>query len=106
MYILLLIAILGNSLGAFFNYQIGRKGSLYLLKKIYRLDENGIEKNISYFKKYGGLVTFFSFIPIVGDPLTVIAGVLKYPFLKFSIFVILGKSIRFIVLTGVFVKIT
>ncbi|MCC6275720.1 MAG: DedA family protein [Leptospiraceae bacterium] len=102
--VLMVIAVAGNSLGAFLNYYLGRKGAYYLLRKIYRLDDKDIEKNISYFKKYGGLITFFSFVPVVGDPLTVIAGILKYPFLKFSLFVVTGKTIRFLILTGMFVK--
>ncbi len=103
--ILLTVAVLGNSLGAVLNYFLGKIGSYFLLKKIYRMDTKEIEKNILRFEKYGIFIIFFSFIPVIGDPLTVVAGILKYPFMKFFPIVVSGKFFRFLILSGVFIKI-
>lgn len=40
-----------------------------------------------------------SWVPIIGDPLTIVAGVMREPFWSFLLIVILAKSVRYLVLT-------
>ncbi|MEA2049885.1 MAG: DedA family protein, partial [Campylobacterota bacterium] len=72
--LLLLFATLGNSIGSLINYFMGKKGEEYLEKKN-KLNKNLLLKISSYFDKYGGYVLFFSWLPIVGDPITIVAGI-------------------------------
>ena len=96
-YILLFFATFGNSLGSVLNYFFGLKGEEYLLEK--RLvNENHIIKGKFYFDKYGTFTILFSWLPIIGDPITFIAGVLKYNFRKFLILVIIAKFSRYLFL--------
>lgn len=94
-YLLLIFATLGNSLGSIVNYYIGLKGEEYLVdKKI--LKEKNIEKSKKYFDKYGGYSLLLSWVPIIGDPITFLAGVLKYDIKKFILLVFIAKGGRYI----------
>ena len=94
-YLLLFFATLGNSLGSVINYFLGLKGEEYLINKKL-LNEKYILKSKNYFDKYGIFTILFSWLPIIGDPITFIAGVLKYNFRKFLILVIIAKFSRYL----------
>ena len=97
LYLLLVVATVGNSLGSIVNYYIGLKGEEYLVRKNY-LNENRILKTKKYFDKYGGVALLFSWMPVVGDPITFIAGVLKYDIKKFIVLVVIAKFSRYLFL--------
>ena len=97
LYLLLLFATIGNSLGSVINYFLGLKGEEYLLKKSL-IKESYITKFKKYFDKYGLYTILFSWLPIIGDPITFMAGILKYDFKKFLIFVIIAKFSRYLFL--------
>ncbi|PUE65768.1 YqaA family protein [Arcobacter caeni] len=99
-YLLLFFATLGNSLGSVVNYYLGLKGEEYLINKKL-LSEKLILKSKNYFDKYGGFCLLFSWLPIIGDPITFIAGTLKYDFKKFLILVIIAKFSRYLFLVWV-----
>lgn len=96
-YLLLLFATLGNSLGSVINYFLGLKGEEYLLKKSL-IKEKYIIKSKAYFDKYGAWSILFSWLPIIGDPITFVAGILKYDFKKFLFLVIIAKFSRYLFL--------
>jgi len=99
-YILLIVATFGNSLGAVVNYLIGLKGEEFLIKKNY-LQESKITKIKNYFDKYGNFVILFAWLPIIGDPITFVAGVLRFDFKIFLVLVVIGKFLRYLFL-GIF----
>ena len=94
-YLLLFFATIGNSLGSIFNYFLGLKGEEYLINKKL-LNEKYILKAKSYFDKYGAWSILFSWLPIIGDSITFVAGILKYDFKKFLILVIIAKFSRYL----------
>ena len=96
-YLLLFFATFGNSLGSVVNYFLGLKGEEYLINKNL-LNEKYILKAKNYFDKYGGWSILFSWLPIIGDPITFVAGVLKYDFKKFLILVVVAKFSRYLFL--------
>ena len=96
-YLLLFFATFGNSLGSVINYFLGLKGEEYLINKKL-LNEKYISKTKTYFDKYGFWSILFSWLPIIGDPITFVAGVLKYDFKKFLILVIIAKFSRYLFL--------
>ncbi len=96
-YLLLFFATFGNSLGSVVNYFLGLKGEEYLINKNL-LKENYILKAKTYFDKYGSLSILFSWLPIIGDSITFVAGVLKYDFKKFLILVVIAKFFRYLFL--------
>ncbi len=97
LYLLLLFATVGNVLGSVINYYLGLKGEEYLVEKNY-LKEEKIEKYKSFFDKYGAFSLLLSWAPIIGDPITFIAGILKYDFKTFLFIVTIAKFLRYLVL--------
>jgi membrane protein YqaA with SNARE-associated domain len=76
------------------NYWLGRKGEMYLEEKGY-LSANKMQKARIFFDKYGGWTLLLSWAPVIGDPLTFIAGVLRYDFKWFSFIVTVAKGVRY-----------
>ena len=97
LYLLLLFATLGNVLGSLINYILGLKGEEYLVQKNY-LKEQKILKYKQLFDRYGSFTLLLSWAPIIGDPITFIAGILKYDWKKFLIFVTIAKFGRYLIL--------
>ncbi|WP_121628454.1 YqaA family protein [Poseidonibacter antarcticus] len=97
-YILLIVATFGNSLGSVLNYFLGLKGEEFLIRKKL-LKDSSILKTKNYFDKYGGFCILFSWLPIIGDPITFIAGVLKYNLKRFILLVVLAKFLRYLFIT-------
>lgn len=91
---LLFFATVGNSLGSLVNYYLGLKGEQYLEEKKY-LKKRSIQKYKNFFDKYGGYSLLLSWVPIIGDPLTFVAGVFKYNIKKFITIVVLAKFLRY-----------
>ena len=95
MYFLVIIATIGNSLGSLLNYFLGLKGEEYLVEKKL-INEKVILKSKSYFDKYGSISLLFSWLPIIGDPITFVAGILKYDLKKFIVLVVIAKLSRYL----------
>ena len=95
--LLWIVATTGNTIGSIINYTIGLKGKEYLEKKN-KLSPKQLDKYENFFQKYGGWTLLLSWTPIIGDPLTLIAGVLRYDIRWFIIIVAIAKGIRYGVL--------
>ena len=94
-YYLLFIATLGNSLGSVLNYYLGLKGEEYLVNKKL-INEKYINLSKKYFDKYGVICILFAWLPIIGDPITFVAGILKYNFKIFLVLVVISKLSRYL----------
>ena len=81
-WVLALIATFGNTAGAIINWVIGGFLSGLPNKSWFPIEKNMIIKAGGYFRKYGVWSLLFSWLPVIGDPLTFVAGVLKVPFLQ------------------------
>lgn len=97
LYLLLFFATLGNVIGSVINYYLGLKGEEYLESKGH-LKKEKLEKYKDFFSKYGGYSLLLSWMPIIGDPITFIAGILKYDLKKFLILVTIAKFGRYLFL--------
>jgi len=96
-FLLWLFASVGNTLGSILNYWLGFKGEVYLESRGY-LSEKKIYNAKSFFDKYGGWTLLLSWVPVIGDPLTFIAGVLNYSFKWFVLIVFTAKAMRYAVI--------
>lgn len=90
-------ATLGNTLGSMFNYWLGLRGEEYLEKKGH-LSAEKMENSRRFFSKYGAWTLLLSWVPVIGDPLTFIAGVLRYNFKWFTLIVFVAKGARYALL--------
>jgi len=52
----------------------------------------------NWYQRYGKWSLLLSWLPVIGDPLTVVAGVLKVPFVIFVVLVTIAKLGRYLVL--------
>ena len=91
------MATFGNSLGACVNYFFGLKGEEYLENKKF-ISKKSLDRAKNFFDKYGAWSLLLSWMPIIGDPITFIAGVLKYKFKYFLVLVVVSKFARYAVL--------
>jgi membrane protein YqaA with SNARE-associated domain len=101
-YLLLISATLGNTLGSCLNYILGRKGLDYLEEKKY-VKHDSFVKAEAMFDKYGAVVLLLSWAPVIGDPLTFVAGVMHYDFKRFFLIVLFAKGVRYIILALFFI---
>ena len=92
---LLIFASVGNTLGSILNYWFGIKGEEFLLNKK-MIKEKNIKKYKKYFDKYGAYTLLLSWMPIIGDGFTLIAGSLKYDIKKFIVLVFVAKFSRYV----------
>lgn len=90
-------ATVGNTLGSMLNYWLGLKGEAYLERKGH-LSVEKMQKARVFFAKYGGWSLLLSWAPVIGDPLTFVAGVLRYEFKYFSLIVFVAKGLRYAVI--------
>ncbi|MBU1340056.1 MAG: DedA family protein [Proteobacteria bacterium] len=90
------VATSGNVLGSVVNYGLGFWGSRLLLDKVLGISPREIEKAENRFKTYGVFSLLFAWVPVIGDPLTVAAGILRLNFVLFLLLVSIGKFLRYV----------
>lgn len=88
-------ATLGNTLGSCVNWWLGKESLRLKDKKWFPVSENKLNKAQAQFQKYGIVTLLFAWLPIVGDPLTLMAGVMRIRFDLFVLLVALGKGVRY-----------
>lgn len=93
---LVLVATAGNVLGSCCNYWLGRYVSQPLLQRWCGISEQSLVKARSIFQRYGLWSLCFAWLPVVGDPLTLLAGIFKIRLLWFMLLVTSGKFLRYL----------
>ena len=96
--LLLIVASLGNVLGSVVNWILGFYSRNFSTKKWFPFKDEQIEKSSKWFNKFGRWSLLFAWVPIIGDPLTLAAGLLRVKFIEFLILVTIGKVSRYIVI--------
>lgn len=91
----LTVATLGNVAGSVVNYGAGRWGSETILHKWLRLSRSQINAAEQKFQRFGKWSLLFAWLPVIGDPLTFVAGLLNINFKWFLLLVTIGKFCRY-----------
>lgn len=97
-----LVATIGNVLGAVVNFVLGRFFLRFEGRRWFPVSQKGRARAESIFRKYGQPVLLLSWLPVIGDPLTLAAGLLRMPWLPFLVFVTIGKAARYALLVWAF----
>ncbi|THK34875.1 DedA family protein [Ensifer sp. MPMI2T] len=92
---LFLAATAGNVLGAVVNFALGRFLIRFEGRRWFPVSPPARQKAEALFQRYGRPMLLFSWLPVVGDPLTLVAGLLRTPLTLFLVFVTLGKAARY-----------
>lgn len=90
------VATLGNVLGSFVTYGLGIWGSGFFLKRLLRVDKKHTARAMELYQRYGAISLLFAWLPIIGDPLCLAAGILRLQPLFFLFLVFIGKLGRYV----------
>ncbi|WP_095159981.1 YqaA family protein [Pseudomonas sp. Irchel 3E13] len=97
---LVAVATAGNVLGAGVNWFLGRGVEHFKHKRWFPVSEAKLEKAQSLYQRYGYWSLLLSWVPIIGDPITLVAGVMREPLWRFTLLVTLAKGGRYLLLTA------
>jgi membrane protein YqaA with SNARE-associated domain len=92
----LLVATTGNWLGGLSSYFLGRLGKWSTLEKYFRLKKEKIVKFKTNIDKWGSLLAFFCWLPVIGDPIAVGLGFFRTNYILVAMWMFIGKFIRYI----------
>lgn len=93
--LLWLVASSGNTLGSCINWYLGRQCLHWQDKKWFPFKPAQLARAQQQFQRYGVVSLLFAWVPVIGDPLTFFAGVMRIRFWQFIALVALGKSLRY-----------
>ena len=85
--------------GSIFTYFIGRIGDWRKIEKYFKIKKERVFNFKIKIDRYGSFIAFFSWMPFLGDILALSLGFFKVNFTKVSIWMLFGKTIRFIVVS-------
>ncbi|AOT10006.1 YqaA family protein [Pseudoalteromonas luteoviolacea] len=88
-------ATLGNVIGSCVNYYLGMQIERFSHHRWFPISPKAMEKARNHYQKYGSASLLFAWLPVVGDPLTLIAGVFRVRFSVFLLLVSIGKGLRY-----------
>lgn len=97
---LLLVASAGNILGSCVNWLIGLFLTRLEERKWFPVRRENLRKAEAWYHRYGRWSLLLSWVPVIGDPLTVVAGVLREPFAVFLAIVGAAKTGRYLFIYG------
>lgn len=96
---LVAVATAGNVLGSVVNWFLGRGVEHFKHKRWFPVSESKLEKAQVFYQRYGYWSLLLSWVPIIGDPITLVAGVMREPLWRFTLLVTLAKGGRYLLLT-------
>jgi len=88
-------ASIGNFLGACTTYLIGICGSDFFIRSLLRISDEQLDRSRKVYEKYGTWSLLLSWLPVVGDPLCLLAGLFRIGVGRFSLLVFVGKFSRY-----------
>lgn len=95
-YITVVVAAIGNWLGGLTSYGLGWIGKWEWIKKWFNVSREKLEAQREKIDKYGSLLAFFTWLPGIGDLIAIALGFYKVDFKKSAVFMLIGKSARFV----------
>lgn len=97
---LIAVATVGNVLGSTVNWLLGVGIERFRHKRWFPVGQRALDKAQGWYRRYGKWSLLLSWMPIIGDPITVVAGVLREPFPMFLLLVTIAKTLRYGVLAA------
>ncbi len=93
--VLLGVATVGNVLGSVLNWLIGRFAGHWRERRWFPATPAQLDRAAHWFGRWGAWSLLFAWVPVIGDPLTVAAGLLQVPLGRFVLLVTVGKAFRY-----------
>jgi membrane protein YqaA with SNARE-associated domain len=98
--LLIVVASIGNTLGAVVNWALGRGVERFKDRRWFPVSPSSLDRASAWYRRWGRWSLLLSWAPIGGDALTVAAGVLREPFWSFLVLVAIAKTGRYVVLAA------
>lgn len=97
-FLLVAVASIGNVLGSTINWALGRGIERFHGRRWFPVSDTQLERAQNWYHRYGRWSLLGSWLPVIGDPITVVAGVLKEPLATFLLLVTIAKTGRYMIL--------
>lgn len=94
----LVVATLGNTLGGVVGWWMGRGAQNWLARRAGLTQSPGHARAMRWLHRLGPAACLGAWLPVVGDPLCVLAGYLRLPLLPCAACMLVGKGARYLVL--------
>jgi membrane protein YqaA with SNARE-associated domain len=99
--LLVIVASTGNVLGSVASWFMGRGIDRFRDRRWFPVTPDAMERATRWYARYGIWSLLLSWAPVIGDPITLVAGVLRVPLPRFVLLVAVAKTARYVVLTAV-----
>jgi membrane protein YqaA with SNARE-associated domain len=99
-WLLLLVASIGNVAGSVVNWGLGRVIERVRDRQWFPVKPDALARAQAWYHRYGRWTLLLSWVPIVGDPLTVAAGIMRERLVIFVALVTVAKAGRYLVLAA------
>jgi membrane protein YqaA with SNARE-associated domain len=99
--LLVLVASLGNTIGSCVNWFLGRFIAQFEDRRWFPVSKDKVARAERWYHRYGRWSLLLSWVPIIGDPLTIVAGVLREPFPVFLALVSVAKTARYVAVAAI-----
>ncbi len=97
---LILAVSLGNILGSLVNWLLGRGIERFRDRRWFPVSSAALDRAIGWYHRWGRWSLLLSWAPVIGDPLTMVAGVLREPLWSFLLLVAIAKTVRYLAVAG------
>ena len=94
-WLLVVIATIRNTAGSVVNWGLGRFFGHFSDRKWFPLSQRRYDQSCRWFNRFGIWSLLLAWLPLIGDPLTVVGGLLRVHLWKFILFVAVGKAARY-----------
>ncbi|WP_249977445.1 YqaA family protein [Vreelandella olivaria] len=89
------VATTGNTIGSMINVAMGRYARQFQHRRWFPASPNGLARAERWYHRFGEFSLLLSWAPVVGDPLTVLAGIFKLPWWRALLWIVVAKGARY-----------
>ncbi len=90
-----LVATAGNTLGSMINVALGRYARQFQHRRWFPASPAGLARAERWYKRFGEVSLLLSWAPVLGDPLTVLAGIFRLPWWRALLWIVVAKGARY-----------
>lgn len=97
-WLLVVYGTIGNVMGGFLNYSVGRMGKTEWIEKYLHVSKENMAKAERFMAGRGAMMGFFAFVPILGSAITILLGLMRANIAISLLSITLGKFLRYFIL--------
>jgi membrane protein YqaA with SNARE-associated domain len=103
-WLLVAVASVGNVIGSTINWWLGRSIERFRERRWFPIKPVALDRAARWYHRYGRWTLLLSWTPVIGDPLTMIAGVMREPLASFLIIVAIAKTGRYVAIAALVLR--